>query len=147
MACPFFMPSSKLDDGGWIHPARLPLGAGWAGSCSANPRIEPTTNQLRQFCNLGYAAACPHLPKERAWDAVRFSVVRDRGTQLQLCFVCESGHRPAQHGMLEYDVACRAWAALHPDPRIQKMAECYLQSYLVRRLSPDRQSDHPDTPS
>lgn len=138
MACPFFMPTRRLDDGGWLHPSRLPLGGGWTGHCSApgHEGAEPAIEELREFCNLGYAAGCPRLPTERASDAVRFSIARDRDTQLIFWFVCESGHRPVTSGTLEYDLASRQWVSAHPDPRIQKMAECYLQSYLLRRIQP-----------
>jgi hypothetical protein len=132
------MPTSKLDDGGWIHPSRLPLGGGWVGHCSApgHEGAQPSHEELRELCNLGYAAGCSRLPKERAYDAVRFSVARDRGAQLLLWFVYESGHRPAGHGTLEYDLSANQWTSSHSDARIQKMAECYLQSYLLRRIQP-----------
>jgi len=138
LACPFFMPTRKLEDGGWLHPSRLPLGAGWTGHCCApgHDGAEPTNQELRELCNLGYAASCPRLPKERAYDAVRFSIARDRGTRLQLWFVYELSHRPAGHGTLEYDLSLGQWVASHADPRTQKMAECYLQSYLLHRVQP-----------
>jgi hypothetical protein len=138
MACPFFMPTSQLEDSGWLHPSRLPLGGGWLGHCSApgHEGAEPTNQELRELCNLGYAAGCPRLPEERAYDAVRFSIAHDRGAQLLFCFVCESRHRPASHGMLEYDLSLGRWISSHNDARIQKMAECYLQSYLPRRIQP-----------
>ena len=138
MACPFFVPTSKLEDGGWLHPSRLPLGGGWTGYCSApgHEGAVPSNEELRELCNLGYAAGCPRLPEERSSDAVRFSIARDRGAQLLLWFVCESGHRPAGHGTLEYDLSLNQWISSHTDPRIQKMAECYLQSYLLRRIQP-----------
>jgi len=138
MACPFFMPTCKSEDGGWVHPTRLPLGGGWAGHCSApgHEGTEPTREELQQFCNLGYAAGCPRLPRERECDAVRFGVARDCGDQLLVWFVCEAGHRPATHGMLEYDCLRMQWIGSHPDPRIQKMADCYLQAYLLRRIQP-----------
>lgn len=138
MACPFFMPTSKLDDGGWLHPSRLPLGSGWTGRCSApgHEGAEPTNQELREFCNLGYAAGCSRLPGDRPCDAVRFSIARDRGTQLELWFVREARHLPAGYGFLEYDLSLGRWISSHPDARLQKMAECYLQSYLVRRIQP-----------
>jgi hypothetical protein len=67
---------------------------------------------------------------------VRFSIAHDRGSQLVFHFVCESGHQPASHGILEYDLALGRWISAHSDSRIQKMAGCYLQSYLVRRIRP-----------
>jgi hypothetical protein len=138
VACPFFMPTSKLEDGGWLHPSRLPLGGGWSGNCSAPgyENVEPTNEELRELCNLGYAGGCPRLPTERTSDAVRFSIASDRGDQLRMWFVCESGHRPAGYGTLEYDLLLGQWISSHADPRIQKMAECYLQSYLLRRIRP-----------
>jgi hypothetical protein len=138
MACPFFMPTSRLEDGGWLHPSRLPLGGGWIGHCSApgHEGAEPTIEELRQLCNLGYAAACPRLPEDRTSDAIRFSVARDHRARLSLWFVYESGHCPAGHGTLEYDLSSGQWISSHADARIQKMAECYLQSYLLRRIQP-----------
>jgi hypothetical protein len=135
MACPFFMPTEKLEDGGWPHPSRLPLGGGWSGHCCAAgyEGAEPAIDELREFCNLGYAVNCLRLPRERSVDALRFSIVRDRGGQLAVMFVCELGHRPAGHGTLHYDLAQKRWISSHPDPRMQKMAECYLESYLLRR--------------
>lgn len=134
MACPFFMPTRKLE-GAWLHPSRLPLGSGWSGTCSApgHEGAEPTDEELRD-CNLGYAANCTRLPRERSCDAVRFSVARDQGTRLILWFVCETGHLPAEHGTLEYEVTLGQWASSHPDPRIHKMAECFVESYLLRRI-------------
>lgn len=134
MVCPFFMPTRKFEDGTWPHPARLPLGGGWHGVCTASPahEIVPTDDQVRESCNLGYAARCPHLPAERTCDAVRFAVARDGEDRILLSYVCETGHRPAEHGMLEYEVILSAWIRPHADARIQKMADCYLQSYLQK---------------
>jgi hypothetical protein len=151
LACPFFMPTHRADDAGWPHPSRLPLGAGWNGVCRApgHEPAEPSQPALQQLCNLGYATGCSRLPKERTADAVRFSVARDRGSQLELWFVCERGHRPADYGKLDYDRASGRWSSRHPDAGIQKMAECYLEAYLLRRIpcppadAPPPMSPHP----
>src|SRR4029077_16770353 len=97
---------------------------------------QPSDEHLREFCNLGYAETCSRLPRKRPCDAVRFSVARESGSQLFLWFVCEAGHLPGAHGTLEYDVSLARWTCSHDDPRIQKMAECYLESYLLRRVRP-----------
>ena len=135
MACPYFMPLQKLE-GAWLHPSRLPLGAGWDGHCSApGPEgTRPSDQELHEFCNLGYAAKCFRLPVVRDCDAVRFSVARHQGSRLLLWFVCEAVHRPVTHGTLEYDVERGQWISSHSDPRIQKMLECYVQAYLQRRI-------------
>jgi hypothetical protein len=52
---------------------------------------------------------------------------------LRLVYVCERDHRPAAHGELTFDLAIAAWTQPHEDPRIQKMAECFLDSYLEKK--------------
>lgn len=138
VACPFFVPTNKLEDGGWLHPSRLPLGAGWSGRCAApgHEGIEPNLDELREFCNLGYASRCARLPKGRSCDAVRFSVVRDCDPHLTVTYVTESAHRPMSHGTLEFDLALNQWTSAHEDSNIQKMVDCYVQSYLLRRIRP-----------
>lgn len=145
MACPYFMPVAKLENGAWPHPARLPLGCGWSGHCTA-PGHEgqvPSQDVLEAFCNLGYASSCAWAPQERAWDAVRFSVSappdaarktdrRSVASFLRLIYVCERDHRPVVHGELTFDLASAAWTHTHEDLRIQKMAECFLDSYLKK---------------
>ena len=82
---------------------------------------------------MGYAKSCPRLPRERSCDAVRFSVANDSGETISLHFILESDYLPAGHGLLKYDRLPKAWIAPHPEPRTQKLAESFLQSYLERR--------------
>jgi hypothetical protein len=147
VACPFFMPIEKLENHAWQHPARLPLGCGWSGHCTA-PGHEgevPPLEAMEQLCNLGYAANCGRLPQERSWDAVRFAVVAARGeikavtgngrvpsATILLQYVCEREHRPAQHGLLQFDSAGAGWLERHADSRVQKMAECFMETYLAK---------------
>lgn len=140
MACPFFMPVERLPNGAWLHAKRLPLGCGWSGQCTA-PGHEgetPSQEELQEFCNLGYAERCGRLPRERVWDSVRFTartVSGENGTggRIQLRYVCERGHRPAEHGMLQFDPAQARWEPSHRDSRVQRMAECFLESYVENR--------------
>ena len=147
MACPYFMPVTKLENGSWPHPARLPLGSGWCGHCTA-PGHEgelPLQDVLEAFCNLGYASSCSWAPPERVWDAVRFvvSALRDSAGRdealagaartLFLRYVCERNHAPVEHGVLEFDLSRATWIRGHDDARVQKMAECFLESYLKRK--------------
>ena len=150
MACPFFMPVDKFENGSWPHPARLPLGCGWTGYCTApgHEREILPREVLEEFCNLGYASTCPRLPRDRAWDAVRFAVTAEKeGTPrenrasdgrgasriVQLRYVCERQHLPVEHGTLEFDGAAMTWLRSHADGRVQKMADCFLNAYLARR--------------
>ncbi len=148
MACPYFMPLQKLETGNWPHPARLPLGSGWSGHCTAPGHVGelPSQDVLESFCNLGYASNCAWTPSGRLWDAVRFAVSsplaarlteKDRANApaqvLTLSYVCEREHRPVCNGELEFDLVAAKWSRSHEDPRIQKMAECFLESYLKKK--------------
>ena len=150
MACPYFMPVSRLENGAWPHPARLPLGSGWCGHCTApgHQGEVPSQEVLEAFCNLGYADSCSWSPTERIWDAVRFAVcaplVSSTSAELPaaivvparillLRYVCERSNRPVEHGDLEFDLSQAIWLRRHPDVRIQKMAECFLESYLKKK--------------
>ena len=134
LACPFFVPREILNDGSWPHPSRLPLGAGWTGNCRASGQeLAASDKDIREFCNLGYATACPHLPLRRDWDAIRFSVARASGEQITICFVCELAHAPIEHGKLIFDLASEDWLNADADPRVLRLATCYLQTYRVRQ--------------
>lgn len=147
MACPYFMPVEKLVNGAWPHPSRLPLGSGWRGYCTApgHEGDNPAHDILEACCNLGYADGCSWAPRERSSDAVRFAVIAPRpakhpstadnaGTRLRIQFVCERDHRPQSDGELEFDLAQSTWVHTHEDLRIQKMAECFLASYLQKKV-------------
>jgi hypothetical protein len=69
----------------------------------------------------------------RGCDAVRFGVARDGEKLVWLKFVLEAAHLPVAHGLIEYDRARETWASVHPEPRLQKMAECFLESYVRAR--------------
>jgi hypothetical protein len=143
------MPLARIENGSWPHPARLPLGGGWCGHCTAPGHEGETPSQpvLEAFCNLGYASSCNWSPPERVWDAVRFAVsappdsaLRQRSDcapvparSLFLLYVCEKDHRPIENGSLEFDLSRAVWLRRHDDTRVQKMAECFLESYLNKR--------------
>jgi hypothetical protein len=135
------MPTEKLEDG-WMHAHRLPLGSGWSGTCTA-PGHEneiPSHEEMRQLCNLGYAAQCDRLPRDRSWDSVRFGAKTARirqdgqfGDWIQVRYVCEREHRPADHGILQFQTVESRWREKHSDLRVQRMAECFLESWLEKR--------------
>lgn len=134
LACPYFVPREIVNDGSWLHPARLPLGAGWHGQCCASePAATPDASTLRESCNLGNATRCPHLPHERDWDSVRFSVARTSAEQITLWYVCERAHAPVEHGQLTFDRVRELWLNPHADPRAHRLAVCYLEAYRARQ--------------
>jgi hypothetical protein len=148
LACPYFMPLTKLENGNWPHPARLPLGGGWSGHCTApgHEQESPALDVVQAFCNLGYASGCGWAPPERECDAVRFAVSAPADSTgfnkqssgppariLRLTYVCERDNLPVTHGELQFDLSLAAWLRSHEDARIQKMAECFLDSYLKKK--------------
>jgi hypothetical protein len=133
LACPFFSPTERVDNIALPHPARLPLGAAWRGHCLApGSELAQLGAVELESCNLGYAHACPRLPQDRAADAVRFAISKKSPERLLVDFILEAKHLPVEHGQLEYDRITAAWAAPHPQSRIQKLAECFVQSYVDR---------------
>lgn len=133
MACPFFFPTERVSIG-WPFPARLPLGAGFSGTCRAGANeATPSETELREFCNLGYAQGCSRMPAARCADGVRFAVARDEGARIILHYVSERQHQPVEYGRLEYDCAERSWIASMRDACLQRQAECYIEVYLERR--------------
>jgi len=119
---------------GWAFPARLPLGAGFTGTCHAGAEGRtPTEIEVREFCNMGYARGCTSMPKDRCADGVRFAVARDEGSRIILHYVSECEHEPVEYGRLEYDCAENKWPAPLRDCCLQRQAECYVAVYLERR--------------
>ena len=140
MACPFFVPREILNDGSWPHPSRLPLGAGWRGTCCAQRQEEASDLAIdalyvRDFCNLGYAKECPHFPHNRDWDAVRFSIASSSDDQLTLCYTCELDYVPVEHGTLIYDLAGNVWRVEARDQRVRRLADSYVRAYRSRQAS------------
>src|SRR3954468_3093211 len=137
MACPYFNPEQRCDTELWQHRARLPLGDGFRGTCCAQPELyTPSERELQELCNIGYAKTCPRLPAGRDADSVRFMArdVRANGGDgfVAITYLLERGHAPVSDGELRYDPATGQWSASHPDERVQKKAQCYLESYLAR---------------
>ena len=128
------MPTSALTEPLWPHPRRLPLGGGFAGYCTAagHEGELPSTEELREFCNLGYAARCPRLPQDRRADSNRFHVCQT-GAEITVLFCSERAHAPVEHAALTFDPAQNRWTQTHADACVQRQAECALESWRAQR--------------
>ena len=93
------------------------------------------SNRELESCNMGYAQSYPRLPAERSCDAVRFAVSKHSEARVLVQFVLESKYLPIGHGYLEYDRRLSTWVSGHSDPKIQKLADCFLQAYFERTKS------------
>jgi hypothetical protein len=136
VACPYFFPKEKSYAIGWAFPSRLPLGAGFCGTCRAGreeAEAVPDDATLRDFCNLGHARGCTRMPTERHADSVRFAVAADTGERIVIQYVYDRDHSPVEHGQLDYNCAAGGWISTIADACVQRQAECYLAVYLERR--------------
>ena len=102
MACPFFVPRTKLGEGPWEPAPRLPLGEAWGGNCAAPGLHVPDELEMRDVCNVGYARGkCERFPSDAEADAVRFSAIRD-GEDLRIIYILEKDCAPLRHGLVIY---------------------------------------------
>ena len=139
MACPYFLPSIRIEPGAWVLPPRMPLGDAFAGSCHArrDEILEPTESQIRELCNCGYARGrCDRFPPEGGGDAVRFSICSDRNGRVGLVYIIEKGHAPMESGGLEYVVDEAVFAVAVENELLLEQAKAFLTSYLRRRAAP-----------
>jgi len=66
---------------------------------------------------------------------MRFAVVNESQDSVSLKFVLEKAYLPTSYGILSYDRHAKSWTSSHTDLSVQKKAECFLQSYLDRKLT------------
>jgi hypothetical protein len=133
LACPYFVPENRCDAELWPHRARLPLGDGYEGRCSA-PGYEderPTQEQLKSACNLGNAC-CGRLPEDRELDSVRFYLNQDDGAALTVSFSTERAHSPREHGVLQFDAASGKFVAASAPLVVTRLAQAFVKSHLER---------------
>jgi hypothetical protein len=133
VACPFFMPEQRLN-GDWPFPQRLPLAAGWSGTCTAVPgsEVRPNEHELTTSCNMGYARQCARLPQQRPADAVRFAKGEEHDGLIHIRFAYERDYLPAGHGELIYETATHQWQTAHDNACLLRMAECYINARLLQ---------------
>ena len=138
MACPFFHPAAPFVDGAWLKPPRLPLGDPCLGECTADPAgpVEPSLDELRQYCNLGYARGrCSRFPVSYdAVDAIRFTITGERDDGVALVYIYEKDYGPVRHGPLLYDPAAGAFRDPVESPVLEAQARRFVLGYLNRRL-------------
>ena len=141
MACPFFMPDQRLE-GDWPFPQRLPLGAGWTGTCAAiaNSEVRPNEHELKTACNMGYAKGCSRLPQDRQADAVRFAKGDGHDGLIHIRFSYERDYLPVAHGEVIYDTTTRRLQTAVANPCLLRMAECYIEAQIARRANSDQSS-------
>jgi hypothetical protein len=135
VACPFFLPVTRLDQNGWIHAPRLPLGDPYRGVCQACPEepFEPPES-ANDLCNCGYARGrCDRFPPGSEADAVRFSITSLEVDLVRLTYVLERGHAPVEHGTLKYAIRESRLVDTPARPILEMQAKAFLESHFDRR--------------
>ena len=132
VACPFFAPSRRLENTGWVRPPRYPLGDLFSGACHATAPDLAEGHQ-EDCCNFGYARGrCDRFPADAA-DAVRFSVTDETPSRVLLVYVVEKDHAPIEHGTLEYAISDGLLNGPPISDVLAQQARAFLESYLSRR--------------
>jgi hypothetical protein len=136
VACPFFLPVSRLDQDAWIHPPRLPLSDPYQGVCHADHELfEPSEQSQRELCNCGYARGhCDRFPVESAADAVRFSITGEQEGIVELVYVVERNYAPVEYGQLQYSKAESRLTNPAIGEVLAAQARAFLGSYLRRAV-------------
>jgi hypothetical protein len=134
MACPYFFPTARLENGSWVIPPRVPLGDGYAGECRATAvQFQPDESHLRNFCNMGYGrGVCEQFPRDGSVDAIRFHVREESAELIRIQCVAEKDCWPAGGSDLEYSIAAREIQGAN-DPMVAKQAAVFVESYLRRK--------------
>jgi len=139
MACPYFYPTARLDQGSWVVPPRLPLGDAHAGECrvptgeSCSNEARPDELHVREVCNSGYGGGrCGRFPQNAPADAVRFHIVKDKKTLIRIQYVLEKDCWPVQHGVAEFVSATREIRGVD-NVVLRAQAAAFVESYLRRK--------------
>lgn len=101
-----------------------------------NTPVEPDSDELRRFCNLGYArGACVRFPRSTgAADAVRFSIAGDRNSVIDIVYILEKDYGPVRHATLVWNLAESGFSTALESPAVEAQARRFVESYLKRRV-------------
>jgi hypothetical protein len=102
---------------------------------AAESALEPSLPVLRDLCNTGYARGrCDRFPSTAESDAARFSIARDEPDGVTVIFILERDYAPFSHLTARYEVASRSFDPQFSGEAIAEQAQCFIESYLSRRL-------------
>ena len=93
----------------------------------------PALDELRTLCNHGYARGkCARFPMAAEGDALRFSIISDKGGTLDLVFVVEQNYSPLRHRVIRFQ-DMRIEGLPPEDHAAAAQARLFIQSYLDRK--------------
>jgi hypothetical protein len=125
MACPLFLPASRL----------APLDDLYGGECAAEAGALIPVDMLRQCCNAGYARDSCRRAAQSDADAFRFLIKANRDGVVDIAWSSERNHHPVAVGTLAVDyrtgVAAAVCAGEETGP-LERQARAYAAEYLMQ---------------
>lgn len=105
MACPFFLPMSRISR---LVAESASLGDLYGGECAADRAASIPVDTLRHCCNEGYARSLCARAAESESDAIRFLVKARHDQAVEIAWAMERNHHPVAVGTLTVNAAAGA---------------------------------------
>lgn len=133
MPCPFFAPRHIVAQPQNVN-ARLPLIDEYDGWCRAGSEpIEAPVNLRFRCCNHGYSkGSCERFPSGEARSSVRYDVVRQSQSSLELVCIEEQNYAPLRWHTMQYFLGSERLEPEFDDHCTQAQALAFCRSYLSR---------------
>jgi hypothetical protein len=133
MPCPYFAPNNIVTRSQNVN-ARLPLIDEYEGSCHASPEPIEAPAELRfRCCNHGYSrGCCERLPSGDARSSLRYDVMRQTQSTLDLLCIEEQNYAPLRWRTIHYFLATERLEPELDDACAQAQAIAFCRSYLRR---------------
>ena len=127
MSCPFFEPLAPV-----LVPqfrnGRLPLIQEHEGMCHAG---SADTSANGPACNHGYARGqCERFPEAAPSIALRYSVLRRDGAELEFLCIAEENHAPVRSRRLHFSSDLNQLREMDLDTCLAAQAVAFCRSYL-----------------
>lgn len=127
MSCQFFEPLAPVLDPQFRN-GRLPLIQEHEGMCHAGGA---DTFANGPVCNHGYARGnCERFPKEEPSIALRYSVLRCDGRELEVLCIAEENHVPVRSRRLHFSPDLNRLSEMDLDACLAAQAIAFSRSYL-----------------
>jgi hypothetical protein len=127
MSCPFFEPLSPVLEPQFLH-GRLPLIQEHEGMCHASGAGVFASGPA---CNHGYARGqCERFPAAEPSIALRYSVLRRHGSELEFLCIAEENHAPVRSRRLHFSFDLNRLKEMDVDACLAAQAVAFCRSYL-----------------
>lgn len=134
MSCPFFEPLAPVLEPQFLN-GRLPLIQEHEGMCHAGGAHTLANGPA---CNHGYARGhCERFPQAEPSIALRYSVIRLDGSELEFLCIAEENHAPVRSRRLHFSFDLNRVKEMDLNTCLAAQAVAFCRSYL-RIVMPTR---------